>query len=71
MAAAVRLGRSGGLGLRLPVFDEGLQIRFESRPVLAGMLEQQFDQPPFAGAEMPVHASPGQTVQQGDGLLGQ
>jgi len=34
------------------------------------MLEQQFDEPPFAGSELSMNAAARQTMQERHGLLG-
>jgi hypothetical protein len=66
---AVAVRRAGRTGLLFT--DQGHQIRFETRAVLCGMAQQEFDQPTLAGAEMPVNASARQTMQEGNRLLGQ
>jgi hypothetical protein len=57
--------------VRLPFCEQCLQIGFKACQVLAGMLEQEFDEAPFSSPEMPVHAAARQSMQHGDGLLGE
>lgn len=71
MAASRLYGRGGRLGPRPPVFDQSLQIGLEPGAVLTGMLQQQLDQSPLSGPEMPVHAPARQPVQHRDRLLGE
>ncbi len=63
--------RRRSLRAGLTIRNQGLQIGFQSGPVLAGMLKQQLDQAPFAGSEMSMHPPLRQAVEQGHRLLGQ
>jgi hypothetical protein len=51
--------------------DQGEDVRFKSCAVLSRMTEQQFNEPPLAGPEMPVDPPAGEPMQEGHRLLGE
>ena len=56
----------------VPAFaDQRQQVGLESRTVFGGMLEQEFNQPPFAGTEVPMNTAARQPVQERHRLLGE
>jgi hypothetical protein len=49
--------------------DQGLQIGFEARTIVARVLKQELDQSPLAGAKVPMDTAAGQPMQERDRLL--
>ncbi len=55
---------------RATLSDQRLQVGFETRAVLTCILEDQLDQTALAGTKVSMDATPRQSVEQRNGLLG-